>query len=63
MTNQEKKTAVLQDLKALSDLGITNAKKTILSVKSGKYDSDISDFGGGRIDQLSDLLIYLEEIK
>ena len=63
MTTQEKKLAVMQDLKALADLGTDNAKETLLFVSLGKYDSEIADFGGGRIDQLTDLLISLEGIK
>lgn len=63
MNFEEKQKAVMQDLLALAELKTPHARKAYLSVKSGKYDSDISDFGGGRIDQLTDLLISLEGIK
>jgi hypothetical protein len=63
MNFEEKRKAVLQDLSALAELKTRHAKKTYLSVSSGKYDSEILDFGGGRIAQLTDLLISLEGIK
>ncbi|NBW19005.1 MAG: hypothetical protein EBR82_64620 [Caulobacteraceae bacterium] len=63
MNFEEKRKAVMLDLLALAELKTPNARKSYLSVKSGKYDSEISDFGGGRIDQLTDLLISLEGIK
>ena len=63
MNFEEKLKAVMLDLLALAELKTPNARKTYLFTKSGKYDSEISDFGGGRIDQLADLLISLEGIK
>jgi hypothetical protein len=50
----------MQDLVALIEIGTPTAKKALASVRLGTYDVDISEFTGGRLDQLTDLIISLE---
>ena len=51
---------MMQDLVALIEIGTPKAKKALASVRLGTYDVDISEFTGGRLDQLTDLIISLE---
>jgi hypothetical protein len=60
ITIQEKTKRVMQDLVALIEIGTPKAKKALASVRLGTYDVDISEFTGGRLDQLTDLIISLE---
>jgi hypothetical protein len=56
----EAKKRVIQDLVALVEIGTPRAKKALASVRRGTYDVDISEFTGGRLDQLTDMIISLE---
>lgn len=56
----ETKKRVIQDLVALIEIGTPRAKKALASVRRGTYDADISEFTGGRLDQLTDMIISLE---
>ena len=60
ITTEEKTKRVIQDLVALIEIGIPKAKKALASVRRGIYDADISEFTGGRLDQLTDMIISLE---
>jgi len=60
MDTAEKTKRVIQDLVALVEIGTPKAKKALASVKRGTYDTDIAEFTGGRLDQLTDLIICLE---
>lgn len=60
MYTEEKTKRVIQDLVALVGIGTPKAKKALAAVRQGTYDVDIAEFTGGRLDQLTDLIISLE---
>jgi len=60
ITTEEKTKRVIQDLVALIEIGTPKAKKALASVRLGTYDVDIAEFTGGRLNQLTDLIISLE---
>jgi hypothetical protein len=60
ITTADKTKRVIQDLVALVEIGTPRAKKALASVRRGTYDADISEFTGGRLDQLTDMIIALE---
>lgn len=60
LTLEEKKKRVKQDLVALEQLDTPNAKQALIEVDHRTYDRVIEEFSGGRLEQLTDLILDLE---